>query len=228
MGLLTSYSSRWLGESTFAEVFHELNRRKAVAYVHAQDADCCRNLIPASRIRRWETTPTSLVIISLIDSGRALECLDIKFIFSHVGGTILLFPGVSSERKRATAANLAKQADPKSKLAQLRRFYYDTALSTNPIQMQALKRLVSTPQIVFGTESPFNTSSRDCGGAPRISGIFTADELCDRSMRTLERSCHSIKLKGDDAARWPISSPASRDPINPYRSCKPLQYGRID
>jgi hypothetical protein len=34
---------------------------------------------------------------------------------------------------------LAKQAAPNSRLAQLRNFYYDTATSTNIVQMQALK-----------------------------------------------------------------------------------------
>src|SRR6202011_4573194 len=116
-------------------------------------------------------TDIARAIISLIDSGRVRECPDIKFIFSHAGGTILALTGrfLGAE---ATAANLAKQVDSKSKLGQLRRFYYDTALSTNPIQMQALKRLVSTSQIVFGTEFPFNTSSNIAAGLEE-SRIFT-------------------------------------------------------
>ena len=46
MGLLSSYSNKWLGDPAFADVFRELNRRKAVVYTHAQVADCCQNLVP--------------------------------------------------------------------------------------------------------------------------------------------------------------------------------------
>ena len=74
-----------------------------------------------------------------------------------------------------SAENLAKPAEPDSRLAQLRRFYYDTAGATNPINMQGLKALVLTRQIVFGTDAPF------FDGAPQVAGLrssgFTAEEL---------------------------------------------------
>ncbi len=176
VGLLSSYSNRWHGDPSFAEVFHELNRRKTIVYTHAQVPDCCQSLIPnVSDITVEYNTDTARTIISMIDSGRALECPDIKFIYSHAGGTILALPGRFLGRE-ATASNLAKTADPKSKLGQLRRFYYDTAGSTNPIQMEALKRLVSTSQIVFGTDFPFGRSAGIAEGLKEC-GIFSADEL---------------------------------------------------
>ena len=176
VGLLSSYANHWLGDPAFAEVFRELNRRKAVVYVHAQVPDCCRSLIPGVSDTTLEyNTDIARTIISLIENGRVLECPDINFVFSHAGGTLLALTG-RFLGNQASAANLAKQADPKSRLGQLRRFYYDTALSTNPIQMRALKRLVSTSQIVFGTEYPFNTSSNIAAGLQE-SGIFAPDEL---------------------------------------------------
>lgn len=176
VGLLSSYSNRWHGDPGFAEVFHELNRRKTVVYTHAQVPDCCQSLIPGVNDTTIEyNTDTARTIISMIDSGRALECPDCKFIYSHAGGTILALPGRFLGRE-ATAANLAKPADPKSKLGQLRRFYYDTAGSTNPIQMEALKHLIGTSQIVFGTDFPFGRSAAIAAGLQEC-GIFNADEL---------------------------------------------------
>jgi predicted TIM-barrel fold metal-dependent hydrolase len=75
----------------------------------------------------------------------------------------------------AGAADLAGQPQPNSRLYHLRRFYYDTAGSANPVNMNALKTLVPTTQILFGTDAPF------FDGAPQVQGLrssgFTADEL---------------------------------------------------
>ena len=175
VGLMSSYSNKWLGDAAFADVFRELNRRKAIVYTHAQVADCCQSLIPGISDTTIEyNTDTARTIVSLIESGRAAECPDIKFIFSHAGGTILALPG-RFLGQQASAANLAKKAEPNSRLGQLRRFYYDTAGSANPIQMTALKTLVSTSQIVFGTDFPFGSSSNIAAGLANCG--FTADEL---------------------------------------------------
>lgn len=170
VGLLTSYSNRWLGDPAFAPVFLELNRRKAIVYTHAQVPDCCQSLMPGVPDTTVEyNTDTARTIISLIENGRALECPDITFIFSHGGGTILALPG-RFLGAQASAAELAKQADPRSRLGQLRRFYYDSAGASNIIQMTALKQLVSASQIVFGTDFPFGSSS-NIGAALQTCGL---------------------------------------------------------
>jgi 6-methylsalicylate decarboxylase len=176
VGLLSSYADKWHGDAAFAEVFRELNRRKAIVYTHAQVADCCQSLVTGiSDVTVEYNTDTARTIISLIESGRAVETPDIKYIFSHAGGTILALTGRFLGRE-ATRANLAKQADPKSKLGQLRRFYYDTAGSTNPIQMTALRQLIGMSQILFGTDFPFGRSAQIAAGLEE-SGVFNAEEL---------------------------------------------------
>ena len=59
-------------------------------------------------------------------------------------------------------------AEPNSRLFHLRRFYYDTAGSANPVNMQGLKTLVGVSQIVFGTDAPF------FDGAPQVRGLQAA------------------------------------------------------
>ena len=46
IGLLTSYQDKYLGDPSFAPIYAELNRRKAVVYVHPTTPDCCRGLVP--------------------------------------------------------------------------------------------------------------------------------------------------------------------------------------
>jgi len=169
VGLLSSYGNRWHGDPAFAPVFQELNRRKAVVYTHASAPPCCQNLQPGIPETTIEyNTDTSRTIISLIDSGRANQCPDIQFIFSHAGGTM---PSLAGRYlgAAASAESLARPAAVNSKLYHLRRFYYDTAGSANPVQMTSLKMIVPVSQFVFGTDFPFGQSAaiaqglRNCG-----------------------------------------------------------------
>jgi predicted TIM-barrel fold metal-dependent hydrolase len=175
VGLLTSYGNAWLGDPSFAPVMAELNRRKAVVYTHPTDAVCCQGLLPRVPNQMLEyPMDTTRTIASLIVSETATRCPDVRFIFSHAGGTLI---GVAGRLLGAemSAANLAKPAAPNSRLHHLRRFFYDTAGSANPVNMQALKSLVGPSQIVFGTDAPF------VDGAPQVQGLlsagFSAEEL---------------------------------------------------
>ncbi len=174
-GVLTSYGNAWLGDPKFAPVLDELNRRKAVVYVHPTDAACCQGLLPRVPNQMLEyPMDTTRTIASLVVSETAARCPDVRFIFSHAGGTLV---GVAGRLLGAemTAENLTSTPEPSSRLHQLRRFYYDTAGSANPVNMQALKTLVGVSQIVFGTDAPF------FDGAPQVLGLqsagFSASEL---------------------------------------------------
>ncbi len=169
VGLLSSYGNRWHGDPEFAPVFQELNRRKTVVYTHAAAPPCCQNLQPGIPETTVEyNTDTSRTIISLIDSGRATQCPDVQFIFSHAGGTM---PSLAGRYLGAAASteSLGRPAPPNSKLHHLRRFFYDTAGSANPVQMTSLKMIVPVSQFVFGTDFPFGHSAaiaqalRNCG-----------------------------------------------------------------
>jgi predicted TIM-barrel fold metal-dependent hydrolase len=104
----------------------------------------------------------------------ATRCPNVTFIWSHAGGTLLgliqRFLGAAS-----SADSLAQTPEPNSRLYHLRRFYYDTAVSANPIQMTALKSLVGGSQILFGSDFPF-VSPLDTIQGLQKSGL-SADEL---------------------------------------------------
>ena len=175
IGLMTSYGNAWLGDATFAPVLDELNRRKAVVYVHPTDAACCLGLLPKVPNQMLEyPMDTMRTITSLIVSDTATRCPDVRFIFSHAGGPLV---GVAGRLlgQEMSADNLAKTPAPNSRLSHLRRFYYDTAASTNPVNMQALKMLVGVSQIVFGTDSPFVPAPPQVAGLKSIG--FNAEEL---------------------------------------------------
>lgn len=175
VGILTSYGNAWLGDPSFAPVLDELNRRKALVYVHPTDAACCQGLLPRVANQMLEyPMDTMRTIASLIVSETATRCPDVRFIFSHAGGPLI---GVAGRLLggEMTAENLTKPAPANSRLHHLRRFFYDTAGATNPVNMQGLKTLVGVSQIVFGTDAPF------FDGTPQVRGLaaagFSAQEL---------------------------------------------------
>jgi predicted TIM-barrel fold metal-dependent hydrolase len=193
VGLLTSYGNHWLGDTAFQPVFDELNRRQAIVYSHPTDGPCChdllRNTIPHTV--EWNTD-TSRAIWSLINDGTdrppvttpgisaATRYANTKFIWSHGGGTLLGLVGRflgSGSTRNVRRAELNTTPKHNSKLHHLRRFYYDTALSANPVQMQALKALVGASQIVFGSDFPF-MSIRDTVEALKECG-FSEEERRD-------------------------------------------------
>ena len=177
VGLLTSYGNHWLGDSTFRPVLDELNRRGAVVYTHPIDASCCQDIQPEVNPPTIEyNTDTSRTIFSLIVGDAATRYSNIRFIFSHAGGTMpSLVERFGIGAPDTIADNLARPAQPNSRLFHLRRFYYDTAQSTNPVQMQGLKLIVGASQIVFGTDYPFGSAAKHLAGLEKCG--FTGPEL---------------------------------------------------
>ena len=199
VGIVTSYGDHWLGDPIFRPVFDELNRRKAVVYVHPTDAPCCQDLIPGLNSNGLEwLTDTARTMHSLLGTGAAARYADIRFIFSHGGGTMPSLVerfGIGGPDNIADV--LAKPAEPNSNLYHLRRFYYDTAQATNPVQMQGLKLIVGASQIVFGTDSL--PTSQSTGPAKHLQGLqkcgFSAQELRAIHRENAERLFPRLKGK---------------------------------
>ena len=170
----TNYGDKWLGDPAFGPVFEELNRRKAVIYTHPLSANCCRNVLPdiADSNIEWGTD-TTRAITRMVFSGSAGKYPNIRVIFSHAGGTMPFLV----ER----FVNLAK-TEPFAKILPdgfipvAQKFYYDTAQTSNPAAMSALKKVVPVAQIVFGTDYPFRNAPEHVQGLKQC-GVFSAKEL---------------------------------------------------
>jgi len=172
--LLTSYENKWLGDEAFRPLLEELNRRKTIAYVHPTAPECCRNLLPGIPDYVLEyPTDTTRTLISLLYSGAARRYPDIRFIFSHCGGTL---PAISQLIERAALVSPALSAAvPDGALHELRRFHYDTALRAYPAGMASMRELMDASRWLFGTDFPFRSSQSQIDGL-KLCG-FSADEL---------------------------------------------------
>jgi 6-methylsalicylate decarboxylase len=154
IGLQSSYGDRWLGDPSFRPVFDELDRRKAVVYVHPVAPTCCTNLsvgaLPAVIEVPHDTTRT---VTSLLLSGGFARWRNIRWLFSHAGGTVPMMAG-RIEAFYGSRPNLAEFA-PAGILGELRRLYYDTANATSAPAVAALRELVPTSHITYGTDYPY-------------------------------------------------------------------------
>jgi 6-methylsalicylate decarboxylase len=172
--LLTSYGDKWPGDSAYAAVFEELNRRKAVVFFHPAAPNCCRNLIPEIPPVFTEVPhDTTRAITSLLFSGSFARFRDIRFIFSHAGGTLPMLAGRLFHYSAEMKDLVAKM--PNGIEFELKRLYYDIASSANPPAMAALMKLVPTSQILFGGDYPFVPIAETAVGMTQVG--LSADDL---------------------------------------------------
>ena len=124
---MSSYQGKYLGDPAFAPVMEELNRRRAVAYTHPFRAECCVNLLPNGRaLGITLSTETTMTIASVLYSGTAAKFPDIRFIWSHGGGTMPYITG-----RFGVNADTKTPEMPNGVLYEIRKFYYDTAQAFN-------------------------------------------------------------------------------------------------
>ena len=182
------YGDKYLGDPLLAPIYQELNRRRAIIYTHPKDNLCCRELIPGVGDPTIEYgTDTTRAIVSLVNSGTAAKYPEIRFIFSHGGGTAPFLVGriagpsapylrEGGAIKSGGPAPRTNQNTPKGPMFELQKFYYDTASVENQVALAGLKKFVPMSQIFFGTDFPFGNAI-DRVKSLEASEAFTPQEL---------------------------------------------------
>lgn len=188
IGLMTSYGDKWLGDAMFGPVWEELNRRKAAVYTHPLSPDCCKNLmreVPPSTIEY--ATDTTRTVASLLFSGTAAKYPDIRFIFSHSGGTTPFLVG-RFQRQEEVMKDRERRL-PKGVMHELQKLYYDTAQGNTSMQLAALMKYVAPSQVLFGTDFPLRPAAEEIEGlaAFRFSAKVLRAIERDNALRLLPR-----------------------------------------
>ena len=150
--LLSSYNGVYLGDEAFTPVWDRLERRKAVVFIHPGNPE----LKPLPGVPQpvmdfpMDTTRTALSLVT----GNVLErCPSVKVILSHAGGFLPYAATRFAVLLHAYALSLRDRSE-EAIMGQLRRFYFDTAL-TAPDGMPSLMAFADPAHVVFGADNPY-------------------------------------------------------------------------
>jgi predicted TIM-barrel fold metal-dependent hydrolase len=174
VGMYTCYHDKWMGDPLFDPVFAELNRRKAVIYVHPSVPDCCLNLVPGVADSSIEFgTDTTRAITRMVFSGTARKYPDIRIIWSHAGGTM---PYLIERFTRMAESKEYAKLLPDGFLHEARRFFYDTAQVANHTTLTCAREVVPDSHFVFGSDFPYRSSGEHVV-ALEACGVFDSAQL---------------------------------------------------
>jgi len=134
-----------------------------VVYTHPTTPTCCNNLIKGDASGTIQfATDTTRTIASLLfgEGGTAFRCPDIRFIWSHSGGTLPFLIG------RFIREQFVKKDPrmPDGPLPIVQKYFYEVAQGNTPGQLAALLKLVPISQVMFGSDYPFRQATEAVWG----------------------------------------------------------------
>src|SRR5262245_12984578 len=157
--LLANTHGRYLGAPEDEPLLAELDRRRAVIFVHPNElpGPSVEGVPPFAVDFLLDTTRAAY---RLVRSGAVRRYPNLKIILSHAGG----FVPYASHRLVMTIVG-ETQRPPSEVLEDFRSFYFDTALSGSPAALPSLLAFAKPDHVLFGSDWPY---------APPIAvGYFT-------------------------------------------------------
>jgi predicted TIM-barrel fold metal-dependent hydrolase len=169
VGLMSHYGQgKYLGDPSFAPLFEELNRRKAVAFIHPTT--------PWYEFR-WERREppikftgsgiaelpfdTTRAVISMLGEGYPDRYPNIKFILPHCGGTVAFL--LSRVALLGSRSQGFKMGDYTRLAKAMSTFYYDLTNTVEPPSIKAVLAVAPAARLLFGTDIPRGEGSPNVG-----------------------------------------------------------------
>jgi predicted TIM-barrel fold metal-dependent hydrolase len=203
--LFSNARSIYLGDTRFGPLFDELERRGAVVFVHPTSSPdpAARSLgLPDSLIDF--TADTTRAVAQLHYGNIFARTPNVKYIFSHAGGTS---PYLAARFSIIDEMDVIPGAQQRGTAADtLRRLYWDTALSWRPPVLRMLRSVVGMGQVLFGSDHPY--LRRDLAVACRHE-VETSAELNSEESRAVLAD-NALKLFPRLAARGPTAKESAQ------------------
>ncbi len=160
--LHSNFDGRYLGETGFDLVWQELDRRAATVLIHPTTPAGVKVLAGQPSPMEDYPADTTKCAFDLVCAGHMYRYPSVRIVLAHGGG----FLPYAATRLAELRASLDKSRSAEQLLADMRRFYFDTALVA-PSGLPSLLAFSDPNRIVFGTDFPY--ASR------QVSTTFTAN-----------------------------------------------------
>ncbi|WP_328737811.1 amidohydrolase family protein [Streptomyces bobili] len=151
VALMTHTHGMYLGDERLDPVFAELDRRRAVVFLHPTSPVCWeRSSLGRPRPMVEYVFDTARTVTDLVMAGTLTRHPNMRVIVPHCGGTI---PVLADRINEFMKLLLPLQQPPTTDaVQQLRGLYYDMAGTAFPRQVPALLKLVDPDRVLFGSD----------------------------------------------------------------------------
>src|SRR5580698_1359419 len=177
--VFTNSNGVYLGDAGLEPVFEELERRKAVVYVHPNPSpDAVAHSLGLPDNLLDFPTDTNRAVAQMHYTNRFARTPNVKYIFSHAGGSIPYLAArfaiideigfIPGGQQRGTAAGM------------FRRIYWDTALAASDPVLRMLRDVAGINQVLYGTDFPYLRRDLAVGSRQRL---LQSSELSDAERR---------------------------------------------
>ncbi len=167
--LHSNFDHIYLGDERFVPIWEELDRRRAVVFIHPTTPEGA--VLPGipGPIEDYPADTTRSAL-QLVVSGHMSRFSQVRIILSHGGG----FLPYAASRFAELIASLHPDRSAPSLLDEMARFYFDTALVA-PSGLPSLLDFARPGHILYGTDYPYastdvsKTFTRSLDGAKGLS-----------------------------------------------------------
>lgn len=185
--MMSNVNGTYLGHPSFAPIFDELNRRKAVIFIHPTDpVYMAKNLMQQGIVKMASVVEwpfdTTRAAIDLMYSGTIARCPDLRIILAHAGGALPMVARRVEEFSMIFGHNHSPAALPQA-IAEVAGFYYDLAISAHDNAIGALREASSLDHVLFACDWPF---APDPAVAMNVAG-FEALKITAKERYAIER-----------------------------------------
>ncbi len=176
---------RSLADPEFEEFFAELNRRRAVLFVHPAGAGACSPLIQQHRLTWPIGAPIEDTVFALHLVAREIPTRypELKIIVPHLGGALPLL----TSRLDHQAANFVPNR-PQPPSAVLRALWYDTVAHGSVAALRCACEVLGADRMLFGSDYPYQSGEHYRRAVSYISEAgLAADAVAAILSRTSEK-----------------------------------------
>lgn len=156
IGLYTNYDGAYLGDASLDPILAELDRRGCGVLVHPTNPPDAPRLPGMSLPVIEYTFDTTRAIANLLWVQARKKFPNIKLIFSHGGGAL---PFLADRLGIQTTLPFHGGRNFDESMAELKSYYYDTAVVFGSPQIAALKEFVGADKLVTGSDCKSSLSS---------------------------------------------------------------------